>query len=1439
MEKKKLNYTVGYDIGIGSCGWAIVDDNNDLVDMGVVEFEEAGKAAVRRNKRSARRTNRRRKWRIQQLADAFSDFGIIDESEFRKQGYKSFSATHKNGQLDDGVEEISVSSPECSTIYDLRKKGLTQNLTPRELFLSLLNIVKTRGHFLLEDKVDFSKNGVGITAKLIAEKFNDIYLEIFDIELTNDKNDILEQNCTILFTKYEKDDLKTKIFDNEKMNNIFDFMMNFVSNFSCNTQMKKLEIFKDCEQKIIAEEFIKNDDKIDNFSDGQQKLIENLLVVYNALNVYKSLNRRDGITFEYISEYNVWCQQIFKDINNYVSSLTQSDIQEYMYENNLETEPESFEKMVMEKCNELDDDFFEKELRPRLRCSKKDQNVKQFYRLDNTGHVQSLPVAAIKNKIYNSFPNGLYVTEAKQILETNKNWLEPLLKSNGQSFSEFEDVIEYIIKAKIPSFMGPLTEDREHSETSWMFFNPDYKGPKKIKYSYDYMKDKGYFDEVRSISEWKKSMISHCTYLQDEYALPKEAFSIQLFSILNELNILVADEDHVTHLNEDQKLKVINEIYLNPNYEDQEIHTSDIQDLLNLSYFGTRKGKYNILNNRFTLYFKIIKIIESLTITDIKKEILDAVTSKESSLSCKIDVIDDIILNLNLLDDKNNKIEYFKKVRDQYSSVINHDLTDSEIYKLARLNTTDFSSISRKLIYNYNLTNYDQTLIEVLLKTNDEQQTIFTNANLSQNKYKKLLFANDNKLDINLLVDGKNKARLPISRSVLKSLNVCMKVHNEIIDLYGKPKKIVLETAKDFKDFSTQKEKCETRATNNKRLVDELIKQDKKFIKDNIDTKDLKEFIKKFEEDKSLQRKFELYIRQNGIDPISMEKIDLNHLVKCPHDFELGHIVPRICGDNSKDNIILITKTSNQNQNDRLPIQYHNSVSYKIQEYKKYVESLYKHNYISKGKYDRLLLEDQSDLYGFVNRNLNDTRYIISEFQAMLQAFHAEDKVKVSTVKGVQNKMYRRAFDFRKNREIGAQHHAHDAALSIVIEKINSERRKQVKQMQREEQKATRQKEDKKYIDDVTRELYKNVFGHYVVDKNSLISQIKDVVPLYNKLIDNMSTGKLFKDTLQEKINPYSIKKEYIKKIFKKVFGKKENTLEVDKQIDQIIEEIGLEDFINLYHLEKTGINSLPINYEVSKLKCCCFDIYKKNGKYYNIVVPTIIVKDGKIDPEKYNILVSSRQPKLIKNSDVDTSCFQFRIFKNSIVKKSSSDQILMMNGATNEDSRLIFKLWDIYSYSMITNKYEELVQNLKDRFNINNDKELFDYMVKEINNIDQFLYNLVDFYPLTIFNKKIENKSLIQKLEVVAYIKVVNELNNKANFIYYPSGKTDLLRKAINEFIYNNDDKIFKIKPNILGIRTKIENGEIKIKGPRNTINKKRAFKKIKKEKFTYNIKK
>lgn len=123
--------TLGIDLGIGSCGWAVIsggDGDGGIVGMGVRTFdvpetdkERTPTNQLRRQHRGLRRVHGRRRQRMNGLRRAFKDFHLIESD--RKDALK-----------------IAKLNP-----WALRAEGLDRELTGPELAVVLGHIAKHRG----------------------------------------------------------------------------------------------------------------------------------------------------------------------------------------------------------------------------------------------------------------------------------------------------------------------------------------------------------------------------------------------------------------------------------------------------------------------------------------------------------------------------------------------------------------------------------------------------------------------------------------------------------------------------------------------------------------------------------------------------------------------------------------------------------------------------------------------------------------------------------------------------------------------------------------------------------------------------------------------------------------------------------------------------------------------------------------------------------------------------------------------------------------------------------------------------------------------------------------------------------------------------------------------------------------------------------------------
>ena len=168
----KDNYFIGLDIGTNSVGYAVTDENYNLVRIkgkhswGIRLFDDAQTAADRRIKRANRRRLDRRKLKLKWLQEIFQpELVKIDRQFLPRIKYSSLYEDDKKfmnnhltskdslffGKIDGKNYTDKDFHKDYPTIYHLRHE-LTQKPAKdtRFLYLALHNIVKRRGHFLYE-----------------------------------------------------------------------------------------------------------------------------------------------------------------------------------------------------------------------------------------------------------------------------------------------------------------------------------------------------------------------------------------------------------------------------------------------------------------------------------------------------------------------------------------------------------------------------------------------------------------------------------------------------------------------------------------------------------------------------------------------------------------------------------------------------------------------------------------------------------------------------------------------------------------------------------------------------------------------------------------------------------------------------------------------------------------------------------------------------------------------------------------------------------------------------------------------------------------------------------------------------------------------------------------------------------------------------------------
>ncbi len=163
-EPLREHLTFGFDLGIASCGWAVLDESGEtpeIVKAGVWMFDAPETAkertpmnAVRRGHRGLRRNIKRRAQRMKAIRKLFADHGMLRDADDRALEVRDPEAA-------DG-KEVRLDP------WRLRAEGLDRMLTGPELAVALGHIAKRRG-FKSNSKADRGANAPDEDKKMLAE----------------------------------------------------------------------------------------------------------------------------------------------------------------------------------------------------------------------------------------------------------------------------------------------------------------------------------------------------------------------------------------------------------------------------------------------------------------------------------------------------------------------------------------------------------------------------------------------------------------------------------------------------------------------------------------------------------------------------------------------------------------------------------------------------------------------------------------------------------------------------------------------------------------------------------------------------------------------------------------------------------------------------------------------------------------------------------------------------------------------------------------------------------------------------------------------------------------------------------------------------------------------------------------------------------------------
>lgn len=990
MEKFK-KYNIGLDIGTTSVGWAVVETENQKILRkgnkplwGIRLFEEASKAEGRRNFRSTRRRYDRRRQRISLLQEEFKEeINKVDSNfyiKLQESKYVTSDTINKTIKITDSEKEkLKKYLKECPTIYHLREKLInnTEKEDIRLVYLAIHHIIKYRGNFLYNSK-GFNVNNLNIEEK-IKETFDtyfsyinaeyDDYSSLLDIKklsealMQQSKKDAREEIKNVL--------TESGLFENKIVNEFIKMMIG--NKFKITTLLSLEDSDSKLEISFDGTDFEDKYDEIESITLDKIEILEIMKELYDTLflkKLFKGSNETN-ISSLMVKKYNE-----HKEDLNFLKKILKSDKELYkkFFKNDC-----IYEKYI---TNNITYDEFIKEVNNAIsKVNITDYNLSNEY------------VTKIAPKIANGnfMPRITSTENGKYPYQLNKDELLKIIENQGKYYpfllnktSDGTYKIVKLLEFRIPYFVGPLVNSNQ-SKFAWMERN--IQNVKITPYNFDEV-----INKELTAEKFIKRMISNCTYLLNEPALPNNSISYNNFKVLNELKQIRINGE-LLEINLQHKL--IEELFKKTNGTITEKKFKDY--LLSNNEYPMHGTELNITG--YSADGAFANNMQSYIDFFGKNGIFE-------NTSYTINDAENIIEWITIFDDK-DILE--QKVRKNYSK-----LNDLKIKSLLSKKYKGWGSLSSKLLntkyYIDKKSNTKKSILDLMYETKENFMQIINND--EYNFQQMINEINNTNNDIEKL-SYKVVEPLATSPANKRGIYQALKIVDEIVNYIGyEPESITIEMARN--------EDKKERKDNKKKYIENLYKKSK----DEIEN--YNKLQKELNQEEINSQKMFLYFIQEGKclysgKPLNIEDLD---------SYEIDHIIPRtLIKDDSIDNKALVYRECNQNKAASyvLPQEYRNKYN---QEWWKHLRKI---GLMSAKKYHNLIRKEYSeeDIEGFINRQLVETRQITKHVANILNTYYKNTKV--IYLKAKLSHDYRDRYDLFKFREINDYHHAHDAYLAAVL----------------------------------------------------------------------------------------------------------------------------------------------------------------------------------------------------------------------------------------------------------------------------------------------------------------------------------------------------------------------------------------------------------------------
>lgn len=1028
-------YYLGLDMGTNSVGWAVTDEDFNIVRKGgkslwgVRLFDEASQAADRRAYRSNRRRLQRRKQRITLLQNLFSDeIGKVDPMFFRKLELSKYHFEDRQDYFksktilfsDEGFTDKEYFK-QYPTIYHLRKALVEEDkkFDIRLIYLAIHHMIKYRGNFLMDS--DFDVNGGqfqnqietvnNVIKSINSDSEDDIYNQYIDVFDQSNLDGLREAFINSVGIKRTEEEL-LKI-TNAKSS----YFKKVICKLLAGGTVKCKDIFDNDEREYETEKisFSSDFDEIfekvceENSDDRLHcELLSELYKLYSILILKRLLNNCEYLCEAMCNIYDEHKKDL-KELKAYVNKKCpekksrifrecNSDLNnyaKYVGSNSIGGETKRFSKCSSDEFYK----FLKKELNIDKNCQQDEFLRKINEKMNNGSYLTK------QNSTSNGiFPYQLNRKELKKIIDNQSKYYPFLIDNDNQYNITVADKIISLLEFRIPYYVGPLSGNKDDTSNFWM---ERLEEGKIYPWNFEQKVNKG-----KSAENFICRMQNKCTYLHNEFTLPKDSIIYQKYVMLNTLNKMCIDGKEITV---DQKSCIIEDLFNKGTVKKDQL----VEYVKN--HFG---GKLTTSTG---------KSIESIqynqkTLCDFNK-IFDEEFVKENLV-----MIEDIVRDIAIFEDKDILA---KRLRSQYN------IRDEKIIqKIKKLKYSGFGRLSKKLLCDLKIDWEDEntgelksaSIMYLLENTNKNFMEILNISDCTQQDKKPFIELIDSENDENNSKDVEQFINEQyVSSGMKRSLIQAYKIIDEIEN------KILKQRIDTYFIESTRTDNAEKGKKGRKDSRVDTLKKKYKEIENICEIETLSELndllnkdIEENNTDKYRSDKLYLYFLQMGKSMYSQKTISINDVFN-PSVCDIDHIVPQsIIKDDSIENRVLVFQDENREKKDTYPI----PSQYRTQQQLAFYKELKDEGLIGEKKYNLLTRRTElsdDEINAFEARQLVYTSQSVKALAETLRKYKGVQDSDIVLVKGERVSEFRKENGILKCRSINDLHHAHDAYLNVVV----------------------------------------------------------------------------------------------------------------------------------------------------------------------------------------------------------------------------------------------------------------------------------------------------------------------------------------------------------------------------------------------------------------------